>query len=203
VLHLFAAAAWLGGLVSLALLFAAVRRRQRFASDVARCRRGTQVFDAGHRLRSHPLASGFIHGLGSGRARFERCLSPRWATADTQGRRFHDHAAFAAVNRLRLTPQLVGILGCVRSSRGCFVTRRNFFIEIILGLTIFALVGALGTMHPAAHFCHLWNETIKKADCKWKTNYLRSRPLIRTFTCAAVAATLFTAPRAPRGGQGW
>jgi putative copper resistance protein D len=29
---------------------------------------------------------------------------------------------------------------------------RNSTIEIALGLAIFAIVGALGTMHPAIHF---------------------------------------------------
>jgi copper resistance protein D len=29
---------------------------------------------------------------------------------------------------------------------------RNSMIEIALGLAIFAIVGALGTMHPAIHF---------------------------------------------------
>ena len=59
--------------------------------------------------------------------------------------------AFAALNRLWLTPRL--------SSSGTESPRldalrqltRNSAIEIALGLIIFAIVGLLGTLHPAIH----------------------------------------------------
>jgi len=70
-------AAWLGGLVSLALLFAAVRRRQRFAST-------SLAVDAAHRIFSTLgiVCVATLFGVpgssmpGSGRLGFERCLSP-------------------------------------------------------------------------------------------------------------------------------
>ena len=58
--------------------------------------------------------------------------------------------ALAAVNRLSLTPQLAVAFGKQREA----VRRltRNSVIEIILGFCIFAIVGTLGTLHPAIHF---------------------------------------------------
>src|SRR5262249_45195132 len=55
----------------------------------------------------------------------------------------------AAVNRWRLTPQLSE----PPSSHPRALSRltRNITIEIALGLSVFAVVGALGTLHPAIH----------------------------------------------------
>jgi putative copper export protein len=50
----------------------------------------------------------------------------------------------AAVNRLRLVPQLPDAQA-VRS------LRRNALIEIAIGAVIIVIVGALGTMPPGAH----------------------------------------------------
>jgi copper resistance protein D len=60
--------------------------------------------------------------------------------------------AFAAVNRFWLTPQLMlsteggSLLNSLRQ------LARNSMIEIALGLTIYGIVGVLGTLHPAIHF---------------------------------------------------
>ena len=56
---------------------------------------------------------------------------------------------FAAVNRFVLTPRLAVSLGNDREALRKLM--RNSVIEIALGLSIFAIVGVLGTLHPAIH----------------------------------------------------
>ena len=58
--------------------------------------------------------------------------------------------AFAAVNRFALTPQLALLSDDTRQDT-LRALSRNTLIEIALGLSIFAMVGVLGTLHPAAH----------------------------------------------------
>jgi putative copper resistance protein D len=58
----------------------------------------------------------------------------------------------AAVNRFWLTPRLDPASG-YRSPIGALgQLTRTGSIEIALGLAIFAIVGMLGTLHPAIHF---------------------------------------------------
>ena len=59
--------------------------------------------------------------------------------------------AFAAVNRFSLTPQLAVASGEPRREALRRLTR-NSIVEIVLGFSIFAIVGMLGTLHPAIHF---------------------------------------------------
>jgi putative copper resistance protein D len=59
--------------------------------------------------------------------------------------------AFAALNRFWLTPKLAGLPGSEPEPDAVRKLTRNCVIEIALGLTIFAIVGALGTLHPASH----------------------------------------------------
>jgi len=59
--------------------------------------------------------------------------------------------AFAAVNRFRLTPALASPTGSEAHDRALRLVTRNTLIEIALALVVFAIVGALGTLHPAAH----------------------------------------------------
>ena len=58
--------------------------------------------------------------------------------------------AFAAVNRFALTPRLALSSDDARQD-ALRALSRNTWIEIALGLSIFAMVGVLGTLHPAAH----------------------------------------------------
>jgi putative copper resistance protein D len=55
---------------------------------------------------------------------------------------------FAAVNRFWLTPRLGGSPDDAALGQ----LMRNSVIEIVLGFLIFAIVGLLGTLHPASHF---------------------------------------------------
>ena len=61
----------------------------------------------------------------------------------------------AAVNRFWLTPRLALVPGSESHLNTLRQLIRNSMVEIALGLTIFAIVGALGTMHPAIHFAKL------------------------------------------------
>jgi copper resistance protein D len=54
--------------------------------------------------------------------------------------------ALAVANRLWLTPRLAEPEGEALHS-----LNRNAFVEIALALSIYAIVGLLGTLHPAAH----------------------------------------------------
>jgi putative copper resistance protein D len=58
--------------------------------------------------------------------------------------------AFAAVNRFSLTPRLLVASGKERQAIRRLT--RNSIVEIVLGFSILAIVGMLGTLHPAIHF---------------------------------------------------
>src|SRR5579862_679608 len=59
--------------------------------------------------------------------------------------------AIAATNRLRLTPALAS-----DQPRATHALARNATIEIVCGIAIVAIVGALGTMVPGAHQSPVW-----------------------------------------------
>ena len=58
--------------------------------------------------------------------------------------------AFAAINRLSLTPRLA-LPSADAQQDALRRLSRNTLIEIGFGLFLFAVVGVLGTLHPAAH----------------------------------------------------
>ncbi len=59
--------------------------------------------------------------------------------------------AFAAVNRFWLTPRLALPFTSTAQRQALRQLTRNSMIEIALALMIFAIVGMLGTLHPAIH----------------------------------------------------
>jgi copper resistance protein D len=150
-LHLIAAATWIGGLVPLALLLAAARRHQGLAW-------GSLARDAAQRFSTLGLVSvgtllltgtinawilvGSIHALivtGYGQLLMLKLVA------------FAVMLVFAATNRFWLTPQLAPSSDNEPQLEALCRLTRNSVIEIALGLTIFAIVGALGTLHPAIH----------------------------------------------------
>ena len=145
-LHLLGAAAWIGGLMSLALLLHALSGYRDSA------RPGLEL-DVVRRFSSLGLASvatlvisGIINAwilVGSLRALvvtdYGRILMLKIAV-------FLVMVTLAAINRLWLTPRLAAPDG--KSLRAL---TRNSVAEIVLGLLIFVIVGLLGTLHPAAH----------------------------------------------------
>jgi putative copper resistance protein D len=146
-LHLVAAAAWIGGLIPLALLLDAGRRYQVAAP-------ASLDYDAARRFSSLGIVSvatlvisGAVNTwilVGSFRGLIEteygRVLMLKIAIFATM-------LAFAAANRFWLTPRLAAD----RTGAALRGLTRNSLIEIALGLVIFAVVGVLGTLHPAAH----------------------------------------------------
>jgi putative copper resistance protein D len=148
VLHLCGAAAWTGGLVSLALLLKVVRSYRATAGI------SLIQLDAVRRFSSLGMASVAIL-ISSG-------LVNSWILVGSwRGLMATDYGwilmfklvivaimiMFAAVNRLLLMPRLV----LPAHDNALRALARNTVAEIALAFLIFAVVGLLGTMHPAAH----------------------------------------------------
>jgi putative copper resistance protein D len=147
--HLVAAAAWIGGLASLVVLLLAARRDQTYAG-VSFARDATQRFSVmGVVTVVVILATGIINSwilVGSLHALittgYGRLLMLKIAL-------FAVMLLFAAANRFWWTPRLALPSGSrIEALRGL---TRNSVIEIALALAIFAIVGVLGTLHPAIH----------------------------------------------------
>jgi len=147
-LHLVAAAAWIGGLVPLVLLLAAVRRHHAVAS-ASLARDAAQRFSTlGIVSVATLMATGVVNSwilVGSVHAllvsEYGQLLTLKLVV-------FAAMLAFAAANRVWLTPQLVSSGSEPEALRQL---TRNSVVEIALGFAIFAIVGVLGTMHPAFH----------------------------------------------------
>jgi putative copper resistance protein D len=139
VAHLIAAAVWLGGLPALALLLSSARPPQGLAARAA-----ARFSTLGVVSVVALLASGIINS-------WMLLSSPRDLIDTDYGRLlflkiglFAAMLAIAAVNKFHLTPQLAGA-----PARRALL--RNSLAEIALGAGVLLLVGALGTMQPAAH----------------------------------------------------
>jgi copper resistance protein D len=149
-LHLSAAASWIGGLVALVLLLALARGHQALAWT-ALARDATLRFSTlGIVSVGTLLATGFVNAwilVGSFHALvitgYGRLLMLKIVV-------FAIMLAFAAVNRFWLTPRLA-TPGSETQLEALRRLTRNSVVEIALGFTIFAIVGALGTLHPAIH----------------------------------------------------
>jgi putative copper resistance protein D len=145
-LHLCGAAAWIGGLMSLALLLDVLRRphapaRPALQLDVVR-----RFSCLGIVSVATLVISGIINAwilVGSFRALVVTDYG--WILMSKIGA-FLVMVTLAAINRLWLTPRLAA-----PGSNSLHALTRNTVAEIALGLLIFVLVGLLGTLHPAAH----------------------------------------------------
>jgi putative copper resistance protein D len=143
-LHLVAAAGWIGGLVALSLLLAAVRGH----GGASLARDAAQRFSTLGIVSVATLAvTGLVNSwilVGSFRAlpatEYGQVLMLKLIV-------FAAMLVFAAVNRFALTPRLVA----GNDHEAVRKLMRNSVVEIALGLTIFAIVGVLGTLHPAIH----------------------------------------------------
>lgn len=151
IVHLVAAAAWVGALVPLAmLLHAAGRNPDQPAMAVART--ATQRFSAlGVASVGALLASGIVNTwvlAGSLAALFGtdygRLLLAKVAL-------FLVMVAVAAVNRRLLTPRLVQELDPAASRNALRRLRNNSLIEAAIAAIILLIVGALGTLPPGLH----------------------------------------------------
>jgi copper resistance protein D len=145
-LHLYAAAAWTGGLVSLVLLLTAVHRSGAVTASIE--------LDAVRRfsaLGMVSVATLIVSGLVNawilvGSFRGLVVTDYGWVLI-TKLAVFAVMIAFAAINRFWLTPQLAK----PASDMAVQSLKRNTMAEIALALLVFAIVGVLGTLHPAAH----------------------------------------------------
>jgi putative copper resistance protein D len=147
-LHLIGAAAWIGALPSLVFLLAAVRGNKALAGASLAQSAAQRFSTLGTISVGTLLVSGIINAwilVGSFRGLifngYGTVLMLKLAV-------FAAMLGFAAVNRFWLTPRLTGS----PDDAALRQLTRNSVIEIVLGFVIFAIVGLLGTLHPASHF---------------------------------------------------
>ena len=151
-LHLIAAAAWVGALLPLIVLFAAAGADD---ASLAIARTATARFSIlGIASVGTLLATGIVNTFylaGSAPALlhtdYGRLLLIKIAL-------FLLMVAIAAVNRFRLTPQLLQHASIAASRDALRQLRRNAAIETLAGAAVIAIVAALGTMPPAIHAAH-------------------------------------------------
>ena len=151
-LHLVAAASWIGGLVPLVILLAAARRHQAVASASLAGDVTMRFSTLGIVSVATLLATGVVNAwilVGSFHAlvitEYGQLLTLKIVV-------FTLMLVFAAVNRFSLSPRLALSSGDEPRLEALRQLTRNSAIEIALGLAIFAIVGLLGTLHPAIHF---------------------------------------------------
>jgi len=145
-LHLWGAAAWIGGLMSLALLVRVVGRYHASAGAALQLDAVRRFSSLGIASVATLVVSGTVNAwilVGSFRALFLTAYG--WILM-VKIAAFVVMVALAAVNRLWLTPRLAKPDGAALRS-----LMRNTVAEIVLALFVFALVGLLGTLHTAAH----------------------------------------------------
>jgi copper resistance protein D len=150
-LHLAAAAAWIGGMVPLALLLNADRRSQVSARALLEHDAVRRFSSLGIVSVATLIVSGVINTwilVGSFRGLIEPGYG--WILLFKIAV-FAIMLAFAAVNRFWLTPRLAAAPASMVHRDALRGLTRNSLIEIALGLVIFAVVGVLGALHPAAH----------------------------------------------------
>jgi putative copper resistance protein D len=152
VLHLIAAAAWVGALLPLIVLFAAAGTDD---ASLAMARMATTRFSIlGIVSVGTLVVTGIVNTFylaGSVPAllhtEYGRLLLIKIAL-------FLAMVAIATVNRFRLTPQLLQQKNIAASRDALRRLRRNAAIETLAGAIIIAIVAALGTMAPAIHAAH-------------------------------------------------
>ncbi len=143
--HLLAAGAWLGALPALAYLLAGTQSVEQAASAVRRfsnvaiaCVTALILSGIGNSwflVGSVPALLGTPYGM---------LLLAKLALLALM-------LSFAAANRLVLTPRLGA-----GERHAMTALRRNTLLEIVAGLLVVFIVGALGTMVPAAHQSPRW-----------------------------------------------
>jgi copper resistance protein D len=146
VLHLVAAAAWVGALVPLAIVLGAAKDEGN-SSALAIARSATRRFSTlGVASVGTVLATGIVNTYeltGSWAALFGtgygRLLLMKIAL-------FLAMLAIAAVNRIRLTPRLVA--GGAAAPHALRQLRTNALIEAVIGALILFIVAMLGTLPP-------------------------------------------------------
>ena len=146
-LHLIAAAAWVGGLLPLAMMLTAAGKASSFGVARAASLRFSAcgIAAVGTLLLTGAINTWYLAG------------SIQALTATDYGHLllveialFLIMVTLATVNRLRLTPLLVEAAGTRGMQDASRQLRRNVAIEIAAGVTILAIVGALGVTPPGS-----------------------------------------------------
>lgn len=142
-LHILAAAVWIGGLVSLIFFLSTIQHNSSpsLARDAVGRFSTMGIISVGTLILTGAVNTlilvGSVRGLLA--TEYGQLLMIKLAV-------FALMLTFAGVNRLSLTPRLGKSGNGARTS-----LMRNSTIEFVLGLVIFAVVGLLGTLHPAIH----------------------------------------------------
>lgn len=166
VLHLIAAAVWLGTLAPLALLLGLTLED---AAALAVMRTATLRFSAlGVLTVGTLLATGMINTwylVGSPQALlgtdYGRLLLLKIAL-------FLLMVSVAAINRSRLTPKLVDDRSAAAADSARRQLRRNAAIEASLGAIVIAIVAMLGVLPPASHSHHHTSDLSIPADATFQ-----------------------------------
>jgi len=152
VLHLIAAAAWVGALLPLLLMFAAAAGdRPSFAiARIATLHFSTLgIVSVGTLLATGAVNTWYLAGsipalVGTD---YGRLLLAKIAL-------FLIMVAIAALNRLQLTPRIVQETDQTSAQAALRQLRRNATTETLLGAIVIAIVAVLGTLPPGSHAAH-------------------------------------------------
>jgi putative copper resistance protein D len=152
VMHLIAAAAWVGALLPLIVLLAAADADD---ASLAIARIATRRFsvlgivNVGTLLATGIVSTYYLAGSVPAllHTNYGRLLLIKIAL-------FLTMVAIAAVNRFQLTPRLLQGPSIAASREALRKLRRNAAIEALAGAAVIAIVAALGTMSPAIHAAH-------------------------------------------------
>jgi putative copper resistance protein D len=150
-LHLGAAAAWVGGLVPLVFLLNAGRRSHVSAQVSLQYEAVKRFCSLGIVSVATLIGSGVVNTwilVGSFRGLIETGYG--WLLMFKLAA-FAVMLSFAAANRFWLTPRLAADSSREAHRDALRGLTRNSLVEVTVGLVIFAAVGVLGTLHPAAH----------------------------------------------------
>ena len=151
IVHLFAASAWLGGLIGLSVLFAIGRRRSALEWGPLQLDSIRRFSVLGMISVAALIVSGSVNAwilVGSLRALL---VTDYGQLLLLKIGAFAIMIVFAAFNRFRLTPRLALAEKIDADPGALSALTRNTLIELALGLSIFVMVGVLGTLHPAIH----------------------------------------------------
>jgi copper resistance protein D len=152
VLHLVAAAAWLGALIPLALLLAAAGKE---GASIASARAATLRFSTlgllsvGTLLITGAISTWYLAGSIAALTGtfYGQLLLAKIAL-------FFVMVAIAAVNKQRLTPRLVQGESITTAQHALRQLRRNALIETLAGAVIICIVAMLGIEPPGLHADH-------------------------------------------------
>jgi copper resistance protein D len=151
VLHLCAAAAWIGGLLPLALILGYGRRSNHLAWASLEYDAVSRFSRAGIASVATLIVTGFVNAwILVGSVRGLVMTGYGWLLVSKLSV-FFVMVALAAVNRFRLTPLLAVVPENKAPNAALEQLTRNVVVEIVLGVAIYAIVGVLGMQHPAIH----------------------------------------------------